>query len=75
MLNSFRGFLEQVSTFLDEMFQILKSMLANILRVAYNLMALLTVALWLTGYNRYQGRMIGRSVILAFASEFPMRAV
>lgn len=76
MLDSFRSFLEQISNFLDEMFQILKSMFANIFRVAYNLMALLGVAFWLTGYNRYQGRnMIIGAVILAFASEFLMQVV
>jgi len=76
MLDSFRSFLQQISTFLDELFQILKSMFANIFRVSYNLMALLGVAFWLTGYNRYQGRnLIIGAVILAFASEFLMRQV
>lgn len=76
MLDSFRGFVEQISTFLDEVFQILKSMFANVFRVAYNLMALFGVAFWLTGYNRYQGRnLIIGAVILAFASEFLMRVV
>ncbi len=76
MLDSFRSFLEQISIFLDEMFQILKSMFANIFRVAYNLMALVGVGFWLTGYNRYQGRnLIIGAVILAFASEFLMQVV
>lgn len=76
MLDSFRGFLEEIFTFLDEVFQVLKSMFANVFRVAYNLMALFGVAFWLTGYNRYQGRnLIIGAVILAFASEFLMRVV
>jgi len=76
MLDSFRSLLQQISTFLDELLQIMKSMFANIFRIAYNLMALLGVAFWLTGYNRYQGRnLIIGAVTLAFASEFLVQHV
>ncbi len=67
----FKNFIDTIISGLESFLQSIKISLVRLFRIIYNLMALIGIAFYFTGYNRYSGRnLIISAILLAFVCEF-----
>jgi len=67
----FRKFIDNIISSLESFLQSIKISIVKLFRIIYNLMALIGIVFYFTGFNKYSGRnLIISAIILAFICEF-----
>ena len=67
----FRKFIDNIISGLESFLQSIKISIIKLFRIIYNLMALIGIVFYFTGFNKYSGRnLIISAIILAFICEF-----
>ncbi|MEM1574408.1 MAG: hypothetical protein QXF09_03320 [Nitrososphaerota archaeon] len=67
----FRKFIDNIISGFESFLQSIKISIVKLFRIIYNLMALIGVIFYFTGFNKYSGRnLIISAIILAFICEF-----
>lgn len=67
----FRKFIDNIISGLESLLQSIKISIVKLFRIIYNLMALVGIGFYFTGFNKYSGRnLIISAIILAFICEF-----